>query len=92
MSASETISPTGPKPKRAFDPARIGVYAFLIITAAYFLLPLYIVIITSIKDLDAIRDGNIFFPPHNPTLAPWYKAWFTACTGLECKGDRKSVV
>ncbi len=90
MSTSQTmadqISPEGPKPKRMFDPARIGVYSFLIITAAYFLVPLYIVIITSIKDLDAIRDGNIFFPPAHPTLAPWYKAWFTACTGLECHG------
>ena len=86
MSVSQTIDPSGPKPKQAFDPARIGVYSFLIITAAYFLVPLYIVIITSIKDLDAIRDGNIFFPPANPTIAPWLKAWFTACTGLECKG------
>ena len=86
MSVSPNTDPSGPKPKRLFDPARIGVYSFLIITAAYFLVPLYIVIITSIKDLDAIRDGNIFFPPANPTLAPWYKAWFTACTGLECKG------
>jgi glucose/mannose transport system permease protein len=86
MSVSQAADPSGPIPKRWFDPARIGVYSFLIITAAYFLVPLYIVIITSIKDLDAIRDGNIFFPPAHPTLAPWYKAWFTACTGLECRG------
>ena len=86
MSVSQTMDPSGPAPKRLFDPARIGVYSFLIITAAYFLVPLYIVIITSIKDLDAIRDGNIFFPPAHPTLAPWYKAWFTACTGLDCRG------
>jgi glucose/mannose transport system permease protein len=84
--SSDMVVPSGPKPGKWFDPARIGVYSFLIITSAYFLLPLYIVLITSIKDLDAIRDGNIFFPPANPTFAPWYKAWFTACTGLECKG------
>jgi glucose/mannose transport system permease protein len=86
MSVTQTSDPSGPVPKRLFDPARIGVYSFLIITAAYFLVPLYIVIITSFKDLDAIRDGNIFFPPAHPTMAPWYKAWFTACTGLECHG------
>ena len=84
---TESVSnASGPKRKKIFDPSRIGVYAFLIITSIYFLMPLYIVLITSIKDLDAIRDGNIFFPPSNPTFAPWYKAWFTACTGLECKG------
>ena len=61
MSVSQTIEPSGPRPKKTFDPARIGVYVFLIITALYFLVPLYIVVITSIKDLDAIREGNIFF-------------------------------
>ena len=86
MSVSQTIEPSGPRPKNAFDPARIGVYSFLIITALFFLVPLYIVLITSIKDLDAIREGNIFSPPAHPTFAPWYKAWFTACTGLDCSG------
>ena len=87
MSVSQnSLDASGPKPKRWFEPARIGVYSFLIMTSLYFLVPLYIVVITSIKDLDAIRDGNIFFPPAHPTLAPWYKAWFTACTGLECHG------
>lgn len=86
MTGASPMEPRGPKPRRLFDPARIGVYAFLIITALYFLLPLYIVVITSIKDLDAIRDGNIFIPPSNPTLAPFYKALFTACTGLDCTG------
>ncbi|NJM29327.1 MAG: carbohydrate ABC transporter permease [Rhizobiales bacterium] len=62
MTGTPAIEPFGPKPKRLFDPARIGVYAFLIITALYFLFPLYVVIITSFKDLDAIRDGNIFWP------------------------------
>ena len=60
--SSTDMEPFGPKPKRLFDPARIGVYAFLVITALYFLFPLYIVIITSFKDLNAIRDGNIFMP------------------------------
>jgi glucose/mannose transport system permease protein len=57
-----SIEPSGPRPRRLFEPARIGVYAFLIITALYFLFPLYVVVITSFKDLDAIRDGNIFWP------------------------------
>jgi glucose/mannose transport system permease protein len=83
---TSAMEPSGPKPKRWFEPSRIAIYAFLILTSLYFLFPLYIMIITSIKDLDAIRDGNIFFPPSNPTLAPWYKAWFTACTGLDCTG------
>jgi glucose/mannose transport system permease protein len=83
---TSAVEPSGPKPKRMFDPSRMAIYAFLILTSLYFLFPLYIMVITSIKDIDAIRDGNIFLPPSNPTIAPWYKAWFTACTGLDCTG------
>jgi glucose/mannose transport system permease protein len=91
MTDTSAIEPFGPRPSRLFDPARIGVYAFLIITALYFLFPLYIVIITSFKDLAAIRDGNIFwpqlvYPEGTHWYDPWYRAWFEVCTGLECKG------
>jgi glucose/mannose transport system permease protein len=91
MTDTSAMEPFGPKPKRLFDPVRIGVYTFLIITALYFLFPLYIVIITSFKDLAAIRDGNIFwpqlvYPEGTHWYDPWYRAWFEVCTGLECKG------
>lgn len=91
MTDISIIEPFGPKPKRLFEPARIGVYAFLIITALYFLFPLYIVIITSFKDLAAIRDGNIFwpqlvYPEGTHWYDPWYRAWFEVCTGLQCEG------
>jgi glucose/mannose transport system permease protein len=80
------ISPSGPKPKPMFAPGRVMVYAALILTSIYFLLPLYVMIITSVKDLDAIRYGNIFIPTSNPTFEPWVKAWSEACTGLKCTG------
>jgi len=81
-----TFEPSGPKPPKWFEWERFVVYTFLTLTSIYFLLPLYIVLITSVKDLDAIRDGNIFFPPSNPTLAPWWRAWMEVCTGLDCRG------
>ena len=56
------------------------------VCAAYFLFPLYIMIITSTKTLDDIRFGNLFIPSDTPTIAPWIKAWSTACTGLYCEG------
>jgi glucose/mannose transport system permease protein len=91
MSDISIMEPSGPKPKLWLEPSRIGVYAFLVITALYFLFPLYIVIITSFKDLAAIRDGNIFwpqlvYPEGTHWYDPWYRAWFEVCTGLECKG------
>jgi glucose/mannose transport system permease protein len=88
MSAVNSIStsPFGRKPKKLITLERAIVYSVLTICAAFFLLPLYVMVITSLKDLDAIRDGNIFIPSANPTLEPWIKAWSSACTGLYCKG------
>jgi glucose/mannose transport system permease protein len=86
MSSSNAIEPSGPRPQGWFEWDRVVVYLFLGLTAAYFLVPLYIVIITSLKNLDEIAQGNIFVPSANPTLHAWYRAWFEVCTGLDCRG------
>ncbi len=80
------VIPSGPIPKPMFAPGRVFIYAVLVLTSIYYLIPLYVMIITSVKDLDAIRDGNIFIPTNHPTFAPWIKAWSQACTGLKCTG------
>lgn len=85
-SAPAGITPRGAKPKPLFALDRVLIYSVLIITSLYYLMPLYVMIITSLKDLDAIRDGNIFIPSKNPTFYPWVKAWSQACTGLKCEG------
>ncbi len=76
----------GPKPRRAFAPSRIIVYGSLIFAAIYYLIPLYVMVITSLKGLPEVRLGNIFSPPIEPTFEPWVKAWDQACTGLYCEG------
>lgn len=76
-----------PRPRRALlTPARLGIYAFLVSAALCFLLPLYVMGITSIKPMAEIREGNIFALPLAVTFEPWAQAWSSACTGLECKG------
>ncbi len=82
MSAAEAF---GPLPRR-ITPARIGVYAFLVISAVFFLLPLWIMLMTSVKTMDEIRLGGIMAWPADPTIEPWIRAWATACTGLDCNG------
>lgn len=61
-------------------------YGTLIIVALYYLLPLYVMVVTSLKGMPEIRLGNIFSPPVEITTAPWTKAWAEACTGLNCEG------
>ena len=62
------------------------VYSVLIVAALYYLLPLYVMIVTSLKGLEEVRLGNIFAPPVEITFEPWVKAWSSACTGLYCEG------
>ena len=78
--------PNGAKPKPFVTPERFVVYSVLIICALFFLFPLYIMIITSLKNIQEIQSGNIFVPTMKPTLDAWIKAWDSACTGLYCEG------
>ncbi len=74
--------------RKAFTPARLGLYALLLISAAFFLLPLYVMAVTSLKPMAEIRLGNLFSLPLNATFEPWVQAWSSACTGLDCNGIR----
>ncbi|MCJ8239024.1 carbohydrate ABC transporter permease [Peteryoungia algae] len=78
--------PRGAKPKRALSPRNIMLYGSLIFFAIYYLVPLYVMIVTSLKGMPEVRLGNIFSPPVEITFEPWVKAWATACTGLNCDG------
>jgi glucose/mannose transport system permease protein len=78
--------PVGPKPRRVMSPRNIMLYGTLFVAAAYYLLPLYVMVVTSLKGMPEIRLGNIFSPPMEITLEPWAKAWASACTGLNCDG------
>jgi len=69
-----------------FSRRNIFLYGTLIVAALYYLLPLYVMIVTSLKGMPEIRLGNIFSPPLEITFEPWVKAWSTACTGLNCDG------
>jgi glucose/mannose transport system permease protein len=82
MNAAE---PQGRRP-RHLTAGRIGIYAFLITAALFFMLPLWIMVVTSLKPMEEIRLGNILALPAAMTFEAWTKAWSSACTGLECNG------
>jgi len=85
MIASPALQPNGTPPSR-MTPGRIGIYAFLVVTALFFLTPLYVMIVTSLKTMGEIRLGAILALPRAPTFEPWIVAWSSACTGLRCNG------
>ena len=76
------------KRRTSFSPARIGIYAFLLTAALFFLLPLYVMLATSVKPMEEIRAGNILALPLQMTFEPWRQAWSGACTGMTCEGIR----
>lgn len=65
---------------------RILLWAVLLLFAAWFLAPLYVMLVTSLKDAEQVRTGHLLSLPSAPTLASWAKAWDSACTGIECRG------
>jgi glucose/mannose transport system permease protein len=74
--------------RRRFSPARAGIYLFLASAALFFLLPLYVMLVTSLKSMDEIRAGSILALPQLWTLEPWRLAWSEVCTGAACEGVR----
>lgn len=78
--------PRGAKPRPILSARTVIVYGTLFVAAAYYLLPLYVMIVTSLKGMPEIRLGNIFAPPLEITFEPWARAWASACTGLNCDG------
>ena len=85
--ASPSTSPAG-----GFDAGRIVLYALLIIMAVVFLLPVYVMIVNSLKPLDEIRGGNLMALPVDWTIAPWLTAWSTAQIGVQPTGLRPYFV
>lgn len=82
----ELAGPRGARPRRIVSRGNIILYGTLFVMAVYYLLPLYVMVVTSLKGMPEVRLGNVFSPPMEITFEPWVKAWATACTGLNCDG------
>ena len=67
---------------------RALLWGALLVFAAWFLAPLYVMVTTSLKDAEQLRSGHLLSLPTDPTFAAWAKAWSSACTGVDCGGLR----
>lgn len=65
---------------------RAGIYAILIVAAIYYLIPLIVMIFTSVKTMDDIRTGTLISFPREFALDAWKAAWGSACIGVTCDG------
>lgn len=67
---------------------RVLIYVALLLFAFYYLLPLYVMVVNSLKTLDEIRQGGMLSPPREWTIEPWLSAWSTAQIGVQPTGLR----
>jgi len=65
---------------------RAVIYTLLVLFALYYLMPLFVMLTTSLKTLDDIRTGNLLALPIQVSFDAWTKAWDSACTGVYCGG------
>lgn len=65
---------------------RMLLFAVLGLFVLYYLLPLIVMIATSLKSLEEIRTGSLISLPKEVTVEPWVKAWGSACVGVRCVG------
>ncbi|MBV1700216.1 MAG: carbohydrate ABC transporter permease [Hyphomicrobiales bacterium] len=77
-----------PMPARRRSPwrSRVVIYGLLLIFAVLYLMPLVVMVMTSLKPMSEITGGNMFALPHDLTFEAWAKAWGTTCVGLTCAG------
>ena len=68
--------------------SRILIYIVLIVFAVYYLLPLYVMLVNSLKPLEEIRGGGMLYLPSVWTLDPWRAAWSSAQIGVDPSGLR----
>lgn len=75
-----------PRRRKRISGRSIAVLVFLTMAAAFFCIPLYVLIVTSFKSMDQIREGAIFSLPTTWSWEAWNYAWNEACSGITCEG------
>jgi glucose/mannose transport system permease protein len=82
---------------RVYDPAasaasrqrlvnRTIIYAILGVFAAWYLLPLVVVVLNSFRELEEIAENGLIWWPESFRFDAWGDAWSTYCIGGTCDG------
>ena len=65
---------------------RVGVYAFLTFFALIYILPLFVIIANSFRELPEIVQNGLIGFPHSFSLKAWSTVWSSYCVGGTCAG------
>ena len=68
--------------------AKVVNVACMLVFAVYFLVPLYVMLVNSVKPLDEIRAGTMLALAEDGSFEFWVKAWRDAQIGVQATGLR----
>jgi len=75
---------------RRYALGRLGVYAFLTFFAVIYLLPLFVVVANSFRELPEITQNGLIAFPRSFNLKAWPNAWAHYCVQGMCEGVRRN--
>jgi glucose/mannose transport system permease protein len=76
--------------RRRYVLGRVGVYTFLTFFAIIYLLPLFVIIANSFRELPEITQNGLIAFPRSFSLAAWPKAWSQFCVAGTCEGVKRN--
>lgn len=82
MSAQGIVRPRGVR----HTLLRLLLFAVLGLFCVVYLMPLVVMVSTSLKSLEEVRSGSLISLPRAISLDAWGKAWGSACVGVRCNG------
>ncbi len=69
---------------------RLAIYAFLALFALIYLLPLFVVVANSFRELPEITQNGLIALPHSFSLKAWPQAWAHYCVAGTCEGVKRN--
>src|ERR1700753_2298940 len=69
---------------------RVAIYAFLGVFALIYLLPLFVVVANSFRELPEITQYGLIALPHSFSLKAWPQAWAHYCVAGTCEGVQRN--
>src|SRR6202522_4681964 len=69
---------------------RAAIYAFLGLFAVIYLLPLFVVVANSFRELPEITQYGLIALPHSFSLKAWPQAWAHYCVAGTCEGVQRN--
>ncbi len=69
------MTATGTLHRKPLTIGRIFTYAFLVVAALWFLMPIYMLLVTSIKNFEEVTTARMWMLPIKPTIDGFVSAW-----------------